>query len=1657
MRPQHYLSIGAHNQTYAEQAGAQKSTWREQVFEDLTESGKCLVYEVLPPGPKGTVLGLCGDHFYAHACIDEFRADTLFIFRIESAARRKPKAIPKRFNAHFELLSDKRNGMPNASPVPLQELAGPGSVTPQSDQDTEFVGASDELIKVLVGFSGLVFDRFRPGAATDEIELDSLRRLFWAIPTFDRDAFSARHEAILRGNINPSTDSKLRSELCSAFDLKLANRIASRPGSEASIKVFLKELPNCPESELTALAIWAGCLAGCEPDAIKIELHQSARAISTLSSLSPVTDFLRVQLHRTALAHNDQAIAALVEAAESKPEATWSILAKWAEDFVVQSQESEPAAGIVAHELTVKSLLSTAEANDDGSANERIEDGESITETPIETTTEASTHIDEFVGPSDSLADPALRWWLRLSLPSEKSLTGLADGIRYLIQVISGGSTSTESEVSDNLLSVMRATDVLRASPAMAQDSTITVSEVRAAASGLSQAWNVGEEAVLADSTSPLALKLLGEHPSLVRIAPFVPSWLAQCDESAEITGTDLSPGMRACLENFEFAQRLIPYAAMLGHADAAIKSIYQIDPPLSDEDPFAHFDRCARQIVDSFSEITSLSELPRKSVHQLIARGLDARLALAACQRFETLIPRVPVVVANSMGDTLSLAEDEMGLDRFLDAAERAIESVENVLGSATDLRLDHWSAAIERSRASAMPVSQITIGHSYVDGEGRRVPAYYFDNADPTQPYGLVQLPLTIECRNPISVDVRLSVRVASRHCEAWPAAWSRPSPEMVQVRSQDWRKVEDSYQYSFALKVPIRPPDGIKDRVLRIEIGARDLTRQCDAVTNTLDWEQIVKVRDRLQFEWSDNVRGDYVERHPIGAQRRARSLLDALRSGNSFAVIAPRRFGKSSLCEYLAGAAGVQQLFVAQVVCTRHPSLRNGNLQDVWGEIGEQLVKEFGVGVTALPIQDIPPPEAFDLARKAARARGYSGIVLMFDEAQLLFARRGAMLGDAFKDLLERKWTRTDSLASVQIALVGLPSLQERCGANLAAMLRIQQDQIKEAELNAVLLAFSQGQLHTTRAARVALANLAGRNLFILKVIVDALRERLDEDSRRWFNERDVETVYGQIRELVKRGEHPQIGFYLRDALNDADSVNDWIPKPCFPLAAALAWAHDRQGLAGLSASEEAFRRVGLWCEQIGKGRDLRYVYSELRLQEDLKHLSELAVYDEDKGFYSPLMQAYLVSQAERFPATDTERNALVRCTIERLRTPKALRKMAEGGQAKVYQFEEGGQSFAWRAVPLRTTADSQRFAEAAQALIAVRDQIRQEDGGQFVYDLKRMGISEDNYGVEVYRWIEGTALEASMMEAFRVNRIVELGWQLCRGVAMLHRNNVLHRDICPRNIIIGPGAIPILVDFGMARPAFSDLETRIASTWSAPEVQRVHPEWTEKADIFSLGATLRWVMDRAADDDVPEWKELDELLCRATEPNPSVRPTAQEMVFALDELRHKLKNEDKLLQVWSGIIDCVGPMETHRIFKPLLDQSRPDLQAACFGLYGGKLERCRTLASFFHKLVEAYTGGSESLGTLARAGRPSFNSTPLDIRAVKLAAELRKARSHYQFDPNWLTELIQSLGVRDEEESANLICGLGRQLGVAIGIPGLKDLSTYVLCGSRETH
>jgi hypothetical protein len=1659
MTVRHYISFWMGAKPYAVDQGADPANWQRDLLDDLTDGGRVILYEPLPPGHRGAVLGLCGSRFYGEVCADDRRPDTLFLFHVESARNRRPRVKPSRYEAEFELL---RQPAAPATSVPNSLLASdswipmPGSAsTPTAPVVAPHVVPSQLIVDALVPAAPTLLARMRPGATEDALDLARLRVLHDIVPVPCR-MFATRQDGILKGRIEPPSGEGLLRELAGLFDVRLMNRIAARPATRAAVLRLAELLPVHGATRRTTLALWCALLAEQDPDALKLELQAARSAVASAfdTDIDPIVQFVECIEH-VARRFKDPSLQEVVDLARADIENAPAVVATWASSLVIRvddaaASEATPSAAPVLA-ATASNLADLVPADVPmGASMSAVLPG-------IGTTAVALAH-------DDGIADPVLRWCLRLRLPERAQLEAWIAAAEALRQAAWADVALTAQRAEGHLAALERATAELASAERVRSPLAGELAAAGLAVGTVCAAWSVDAAALLAADVDEHALRVLHGSPSLLAVALHLPAWILphRDDGAREDDGTvsALPPGARACLADSALCEQLVEVAAKLASSGVALDSVGSLAAPPYDVDPVAFLVSSARELIDSQMDLTALGDHPRRVFHALAERGFDPRIAVSTAQRFDVLLSRISGEVAAQVADALCVAPTESELEREFGVVERTIEQFESLLGSANEIGVSQWNTAHQRIHESygAAVAPPITIRHAFMDATGQRVPAYYFPLEDATRPYGIVRLPVVLQARAPSSAQLQLSLRVMSRHREHWPSEWDAPSPERVSLRPQDWKQVpaSDEYEYTLTLVLPIRLLDRVRDRVLSVEIQATETQRDVRLAPVILEWDRLVTVQGPLAFSWGDGVDTRYVAKHPIGPQRRVDSLINAIRAGNSFAIVAPRRFGKSSLCRYLAERLGDDGCCVAEVVCTRMAEVTTGDFEKLWNDVSQQITGKLGVGMSGLPIGGMPPLDAFDRARRAANQQGIKRILLLIDEAQLLFAREGTVLGDALKDALEREWTATAGMASVQIGLIGLPSLEERCGTNLAAMLRMLPAELDEADLNRALLAITDEQLHTTKLARQELARRAGNNLFILKLMVDALCERLNAEQRRWIVDRDVTAVYAELREKVKRGEHTQVAKYVRDALNDSDSINSWLPKACFPLAAALALVTTRQGLTGERALEEAQRVLLAWCDEHAGQRGLvRQVYTLDRAREDLRQLRDLDVYDSTNGFHSELLCAHLEHQAVGFPVTEEDRRALLRCTIPRLLKPKVLTKVAEGGQATIFRFEEGGLSYAWREVALRTTADARRFAETATALEAIRTQIRHADGGQYVYDLDRMGISDENRGVEVYRWIEGSNLEGVVAQGLSATFVLDLAWRLSLGVAMLHRNGILHRDISPRNIVIGEGAIPVLVDFGLARASGAEMRTQLMDPYTAPEVAASPPLWTAAADVYSLGATLAWAAERvpatAQGPLAAAWAEFVAFIAEMVGLEPGSRPEASRCAEQFERIRSASHLDDRMRDAWARIGDRAGRLENARVFRKLLDENRSDLLAAAVGLYFDSLERCMVAALFLNKVVEAYTYGS-SLGQLYNLGY-RVGVQEIDAYLVKAGAELRNARSHHRAADNWQATLLGRIGARDAADAARMVRELASQVGAGVRLGTLEDVVGIVLDGT----
>ena len=150
-------------------------------------------------------------------------------------------------------------------------------------------------------------------------------------------------------------------------------------------------------------------------------------------------------------------------------------------------------------------------------------------------------------------------------------------------------------------------------------------------------------------------------------------------------------------------------------------------------------------------------------------------------------------------------------------------------------------------------------------------------------------------------------------------------------------------------------------------------------------------------------------------------------------------------------------------------------------------------------------------------------------------------------------------------------------------------------------------------------------------------------------------------------------------------------------------------------------------------------------------------------------------------------------------------------------------------------------------------------------------------------------------------------VADIATALLDGLGYLHERGVIHRDISPRNVILGPDdpAQLRIIDFGLATLLAEAIGSSGTPFFRAPEVEMGEP-WTFSADVYSAGVLLyvllcgEWpyeLSNRAPMKLVPRNEHpvdvdalgLASLFRMAADPDPMRRfPDAGEFLAALQE-------------------------------------------------------------------------------------------------------------------------------------------------------------------------
>ncbi len=187
----------------------------------------------------------------------------------------------------------------------------------------------------------------------------------------------------------------------------------------------------------------------------------------------------------------------------------------------------------------------------------------------------------------------------------------------------------------------------------------------------------------------------------------------------------------------------------------------------------------------------------------------------------------------------------------------------------------------------------------------------------------------------------------------------------------------------------------------------------------------------------------------------------------------------------------------------------------------------------------------------------------------------------------------------------------------------------------------------------------------------------------------------------------------------------------------------------------------------------------------------------------------------------------------------------IEKIGQGGMSIVYRARDIklNRNVTFKVLREEHIADEEfieRFTVEARAIACLSN-----PNIVNVYDV---GNDQNVYYI-VMEYIDGVTLKELIEKnaPFDNEAILGVAIQICSALAHAHKNNIIHRDIKPQNILVTSNGDVKVTDFGIARMATS--ETIVAGGRTMGSVHYLSPEQAQgghldvRSDVYSLGIVM----------------------------------------------------------------------------------------------------------------------------------------------------------------------------------------------------------------------
>jgi serine/threonine protein kinase len=206
-----------------------------------------------------------------------------------------------------------------------------------------------------------------------------------------------------------------------------------------------------------------------------------------------------------------------------------------------------------------------------------------------------------------------------------------------------------------------------------------------------------------------------------------------------------------------------------------------------------------------------------------------------------------------------------------------------------------------------------------------------------------------------------------------------------------------------------------------------------------------------------------------------------------------------------------------------------------------------------------------------------------------------------------------------------------------------------------------------------------------------------------------------------------------------------------------------------------------------------------------------------------------------------------------------------RRLAQGGMGTVYAVRDRELD---REVALKVLSLPDPSGDLAARLRAEARLLARLEHPNIV-PVHDVGVLPDGRVYYVMTLVRGRRLDAWRAEGPTLPSMLRLFQSVCAAVAFAHAHGVVHRDLKPDNIMVGPFGDALVMDWGVAKilgtvsesaptltpgvraaPALSTLPGTLIGTpsWMAPEQARGDSAaLDERTDVHALGAILYFLL------------------------------------------------------------------------------------------------------------------------------------------------------------------------------------------------------------------